>query len=105
MTSEVMAALGINQWPVSYWQGKPITSVPPSGSVERLEWLAENWVRDKAIHVFIGVGGGNYSQKWKERQGIVFEFLKNHPEDFQIVWQDPEANQWKPENNPLEFYR
>jgi len=70
--------------------------------IEGLKWIAENMPREKPIYLSIAVG-----QMFDTMEAIenLFIFLKEHPEDYKIVWQDPEEYQWKPENHPLRFYQ
>jgi len=35
----------------------------------------------------------------------LLRFLTSHPEDFRVVWPDPNEIQWEPQNNALSFYQ
>lgn len=47
-----------------------------------------------------GLFGPNREQ-WED----IVIFLKQHPEDFKIIWPDWDENQWKPENSAGAFYQ
>ena len=81
----VRRALGMGSYEVSYNKGTPFSvGLDP-------QYLAENWPRDVEIYTK-GAGGAP-------------DYLLAHPEDFKVVWPDPEANQWKTENSALKFFK
>jgi len=88
----VKRALGM-EYPISYNPGCPLSPPITRGGIEGLKWMAENMPRNEPLY-FWTVGGEE-----------VIRFLLDNPDEFKIVWPDPEAWQWRPENSPLEFYR
>jgi len=99
----VFRALGIGSFEQSYYDDKPITSIPSTHSlphgIEGYRFLANNFPRDRAMYIIIGVGMGNTTGE------EYIKYFLNNPEDFKIIWPDPEGRQWESENSPLEFYR
>lgn len=84
----VKRALGMGSYPVSMNPGRPhrIGRLPP-------QLVAANWPRHVPYYMLGGVALGN------------IQALLSNPGDYRIVWPDPEANQWKPENSALEFFK
>jgi hypothetical protein len=76
-------------------------------TVTWLTLLAQNQPRHRPYRVQFYLTSG--TQIWEggnHRDGFVeiLEFVASHPEDFQFVWQDPDAWQWESENSPEAFF-
>jgi len=83
----VKRALGMGSFPVSYYDDNPVQCDAPWNVQQRFELLPRN------VSVYGGrVGYGDLENLQKRS-------------DFQVVWPDPEENQWKKENDALEFYK
>ncbi|MDP6038283.1 MAG: hypothetical protein QGG64_07025 [Candidatus Latescibacteria bacterium] len=93
--------------PPKYY-GKKLGEAPyMADTVTWLTLLAQNQPRHRPYRTQLYLTSG--TQIWEggtHRDGFVeiLEFVASHSEDFQFVWQDPDAWQWKSENSPEAFF-
>lgn len=94
----VQKVLGGGAFPLSHYDEEINKPGPFGGSMQQLRWYLDNWPMEKPVLVTFG---NNYPP----RLGESIEYFQNRPEDFKIVWSDPEAYQWKPEYSALEYFK
>jgi len=91
--------------PAKYFRKKPGIDAPMRAEPEEwLDRLATALPRDRPYYLYTMVHA-THSMRFFDRFERLIDFIHKRKEDFKIVWLDPEAYQWRPENSPLEFFK
>jgi len=112
--SAVSKALGMGAFEYSR-QSVAANSAPfRATNLEMVKWFYEHFPVERALHSDVGWNythayNGNYTGQSDiiapQLNEDVIKYAVEHPEDFKIVWPDPERIQYLPENHPLEFFK
>jgi hypothetical protein len=107
-TTTVHAALGMGSYEYSRQPISAFNAPFRATDSKMVDWFKEHFPIDQPLHSDVSFG---YTHSYNGapvrtdfHEGII-KYIVEHPDDFQIVWPDPEGIQYLPENRPKEFFK
>ena len=106
--SPVQQALGMNSFQISRQPGEAFNAPFQATNRKMLTWFKEHFPVDVPLRADASYG---YTHEYQGRHiGLnlyeeLVQHIRAHPDEYKIVWPDPESVQYRPENRPTEFFK
>jgi hypothetical protein len=106
--SPAQKALGMGSFPISRQPFEAFNAPFQAGDRRMLNWFKEHFPVDRPLHTDVGFA---YTHNYDGRYiGLnlhedLIRYIVEHPDEYKIVWPDPESVQYRAENRPAEFFK
>ncbi|MCP5117011.1 MAG: hypothetical protein GY953_39815, partial [bacterium] len=104
----VLKALGMMSFEPSTHPFQAFSAPIRATDPKMVSWFVKHFPVDKPLHADSGFG---YTHDYVGKHvGLnvnedIIRYAVEHPDEYRIVWPDPEGRQWTPENSPEEFFK
>ena len=104
----VLKALGMMSYEPSTQSFEAMNAPIRATNPKIADWFVKHFPVDRPLHADAGFA---YTHDYVGRYiGLdihedMIKYAVEHPDEYRIVWPDPEERQWAAENSPLEFYK